>query len=217
MGLAAWRLMASPDEIREYLFGHPGVPGYPPIYFTFNQHPKKLRIVDMTPEEVQFLLAEFNQSWLLINAIDERRGKFLQSITTVVIAAIGAVGFLITTEKGILPLNRTIEVIALIVATIVACLSVLFMLLAERDANIRCRKKANLIRHCFLANSSSPAVQDYLLNYKHLGILVPGDSQEPKGVGRTLPAVLCVLAVQLLGLIFALFYVLARHNGFYAG
>jgi hypothetical protein len=167
----------------------------------------------MTPEESQFLLAEFNQSWSFVSAIDERRGKFLQSITAVVIAAIGAVGFLISSEKGPLLLNRTIEAIALIVVTLIGCISVVAMLLAERDANVRYRKKANLVRQRFLGPSASPEIQDYLANHKGLGILLPGDAQEPKGVGSTLSAMLFFIALQLLGLVCALVYVIARYKG----
>jgi hypothetical protein len=170
----------------------------------------------MTPEESQFLLAEFNQSWSFVGAIDERRGKFLQSITAVVIAAIGAVGFLISSEKGPLPLNRTIEAVALIAVTLVGCISVVAMLLAERDANVRYRKKANLIRQRFLGASASPGVQDYLTGHKSLGILLPGDPQEPRGVGSTLSAMLFFIALQLIGLLCALVYVIARYKGYIA-
>jgi len=169
----------------------------------------------MTPEEIQFLLAEYSQAWQQINAIDERRGKFLQSLTTVVIATIGAIGFLITGQAGELPLHRTIEAVALIAVTLVGCLSVTFILLAEREANVRYRKKGNVIRQLLLGNAASPAIQDYLKSYKHLGVLLPGDAQEPKGVGSTLSAMLIFVALQLLGLVGALIYVLARHANYF--
>lgn len=171
----------------------------------------------MTPEEHQFLLAEFNQAWLLVNAIDERRGKFLQSVTAMVIATVGAVGFLISGDKPALPLNRTVEACALVAVTILACLWVMAILLSERAANVRYRKKANVIRSLFLARSPIPAVQDYLTCNKDLGVLIPGDTQEPKGVGNTLFAMFVFLALQVLGLFLTLGYVIARYHGHFSG
>jgi hypothetical protein len=167
----------------------------------------------MEEREAQFLLAEYNHCWMLINAIDERRGKFLQSITTVVIAAIGAVGFLIT-EKGPLPLSRTLEASALLVLTLVGVLAVFSILRAERGANVKRRKWVNLIRSILLAGTKDQSIKDYLLKdeNKELGIKLPEDD-EPNDVGATLRGMFWFLAVELLALVVSLAYVWARHFG----
>ena len=167
----------------------------------------------MKEAEGRFLLAEFAQCWTLIVGIDERRAKFLQTITTVVIAAVGAVGFLIGQDKGALPLHRAVEATALLSFTLVGCLVMLRILLAEREANIRYRKKANVLRHLLLADAPSPSVLDYLSNHKELGVLIPGDKGEPVGVGSTLLWILVLLAAELLGILATVWYVWMRHAG----
>jgi hypothetical protein len=171
----------------------------------------------MSPSEEQFLIAEYNHCWLLINAIDERRGKFLQAITTVVIAAIGAVGFLIS-EKGTLPLSRTLEASAVLALTFVGVLSVFSILRAERLANLRRRKWVNLIRSILLAGSAEPSIRDYLAKpeNKELGVKLPEDD-EPDDLGSTLARMFWFLAVELLVLAVALAYVWARRFGHFQG
>ena len=165
----------------------------------------------MTPREEKFLIAEYNHCWMLINAIDERRGKFLQSITTVVIAAIGAVGFLIS-ETGQLPLSRTLEASALLLLTGFGVVSVGFILRAEREANIRRRKWVNLIRSILLANSAEQSIQDYLSKNTELGIKLPKDYVDD--LGSTLHRMFFFLGIELLVLLVALLYVLARYYGY---
>jgi len=167
----------------------------------------------MKPREEQFLIAEYNHCWMIINAIDERRGKFLQSITTIVVAAIGAVGFLIS-ESGPLSLSRTIEASAVLVLTFVGVLSVFSILRAERDANIRRRKWVNLIREILLAETAEQSIKDYLTKpeNKELGIKRPGDG-DPHDLGSTLSVMFYFLTFELLGLVVALIYVWSRHLG----
>ncbi len=168
----------------------------------------------MGEEEKQFLVAEYEQSWQIINAIDERRVKLLQSISTLVVAAIGAVGFLLS-ENGPLRLHRAIEASAILVFTIFAGLAAMAILYAERKSNIRYRKKVNLIRGLVLSASEDARIKEYLTR-KDLGIKVCGDEQ-PRGIGRTLRWVFAVLGIELAGLVIALVYVWMRHCGFVGG
>ncbi len=168
----------------------------------------------MEPREEQFLIAEYNQSWQVITAIDERRGKFLQSISALIIAAIGAVGFLIS-GKSPLPLSSALEASAILLFTALVGLATMNILRAERDSNIRYRKKANLIRQALLATSTDPIIKTYL-DHKELGIKLPGD-EEPKGLGETLTGMFTFLYLELAGVVVAFGYVWARHSGYFAG
>jgi hypothetical protein len=115
----------------------------------------------MEQREENFLVAEYAQSWQTINAVDERRGKFLQSVSLLVVAAIGAIGFLIS-GKSLLPLSNAFEASSILVFTFLVGLATMTILRAERDANIRYRKKVNLIRHVLLSSSTDPEIKDYL-------------------------------------------------------
>ncbi len=164
----------------------------------------------MTASEEQFLIVEYQQAWQVISAVDERRVKILQSFSTLVVAAIGAVGFLIS-DKGPLPLSRAFEASGILAFTLLIGVAAMTILCAERKANIRYRKKVNLIRHAFLGASTDPVIQAYLTR-KDLGIKVPGDA-EPEGLGSTLRRIFLFIGVELVGLVIALVYVWARHCG----
>ena len=165
---------------------------------------------EQTAREDQFLIAEYNQCWQMIGAIDERRGKFLQSITTLVVAAVGAVGFLLDGKS--LSYTKAWEASAVVVMTLLAMLFIVQILQAEREANVRRRKWVNVIRETILKDSSNPAVETYLNAHKDLGVKISSDP-EPRGIGSTLGKMFILLGVEALILLGALVYIWMRYYG----
>jgi len=106
------------------------------------------------------------------------------------------------------------EASAVVMITLVGGFAVLGILWKERDANIRYRKKANLIRSVFLGGSSDQKINDYLTKHKDLGILVPGDAEEPKGIGSTLKLMFFFLGLEILGLVVTFVYIWAKYYGY---
>ena len=106
----------------------------------------------MDSNHKDFLIAEFNKAWDMILAIDSRRGIFSRYYNILFLAVLAV------------STNMLVKIDELNVATCVG-LSLVFIftylagnvtkgiLESERSANIRYRKKINLIREIYLGES----------------------------------------------------------------
>lgn len=136
----------------------------------------------ISPEEKDFLIAEYNASWTTIQNIDNRRGSFVRIFTLIcigvysIVAGISNAGHLETIE------TKYFISLLLIPSTLGAILFV-GVLMSERSANIRYRKRVNNIREMLLTNSKNEAVSEYLV----------GETHNPKGIGKTLKLITTAL------------------------
>jgi len=156
-----------------------------------------------------FLLEEYKASWKMILAIDERRGKFVQYYSAVVIAVLAFCANLLK-DKNLFdkacPLDSsTVRIInCLALLTIVAGFAVIWMLIAERCANIRYRKKVNLIRELILEGTDFSG-DKYLGNeaYEDLGVKKFSGKPciQPKCIGKTLKGVFAFILIEMVFLL----------------
>ena len=147
----------------------------------------------MQESERDFLLAEYEQAWTMVQLIDERRFKFVEYYTAV-FTVIVAFASVLVTWRG------TIDLAVAIPLTVLLGLGALFgltfrkMMLSERQGNVRYRRKINLLRAVFLERSDDPVIAEYL-THKDIGILLPSDPQ-PIGIGSTLTWVMRFMALE---------------------
>jgi hypothetical protein len=93
------------------------------------------------------------------------------------------------------------------VATI-ATLAILWMVMSERDANLRYRRKVDHIRGIFLHASANPMIKDYLMRAAELG--TPTQSgEQPSGLGRTLKGVVALCLIFTTAWMFAAVFLTA--------
>lgn len=141
------------------------------------------------------LLAEFETSWRQLFNIDSRRGIFFNYFNLAFFAVLTFTAGVWV--KGTAPtmlaavaLSATYLLLAMMAQAIRA------VLLSEREANVRYRKKINLIREIFLAESSDPRIQKYLTR-KDIGIKTDsGAGNEIDRIGGTLKPIFFMLRIQ---------------------
>lgn len=161
------------------------------------------------------LIEEYKTAWQMILNIDERRGKFIHYFSFVFIGVIGVVVNLLKDinlfdEVSTLCSSQVVMVnVLFFVATIVG-LTVIYMLIAERAANIRYRKKVNLMRELLTENTDLSG--NKYLEHKwseDLGIITL--SIRPRGVGKTLCGAFWLIVIEmfclLAGLLFSGYYI----------
>lgn len=154
----------------------------------------------MDSNNKDFLIAEFNKAWDMILAIDSRRGIFSRYYNILFLAVLAV------------STNMLVKIDELNVATCVG-LSLVFIftylagnvtkgiLESERSANIRYRKKINLIREIYLGNSEENVIKEYL-SHPELGIkILSQESDQPVGVGSTLVGIYRLIYIQQIALV----------------
>jgi len=155
----------------------------------------------------QFLIEEYKSAWQMILNIDERRGKFIHYYSFVFIGVIGVVvnffkGIDFFGEVNTLYRSRALTASILLFGTVIAGMIVVYMLITERAANIRYRKKVNLIRGLLLEKTDVPKDKYLEAKYsKALGIISLESEGQPKSVGRTLKGVLWFVGAEIIILI----------------
>lgn len=147
----------------------------------------------MSPEEKDFLIAEYNAAWAMVRSIDERRGTFARYYAILFGGSLSVVSAIFASQPS--PSYAVTAALNLILITTAAAGGVIiYVLLSERSANIRYRQRANKIRQVFLSDSTDGKIEQYLNKEVH----------DPRGVGRTLPGIFFLIAIQIaVGLIFA--------------
>lgn len=156
----------------------------------------------MKEHEREFLIAEYEQAWAMILNIDERRFKFVEYYSAVFTAII-AVGTGVIVQRGGIDADIATALSVLLAVGAMVGQTFRGMLRSERAANLRYRKKINLLRTVFLGDSDHGAIQDFVNNHKEIGILLADDAQ-PSGTGSTLPNVFRFLTLETAVLVLAI-------------
>ena len=141
----------------------------------------------MDDNEKDFLLAEYEASWDIIQNIDDRRDRLASHSALLGGGVTAVVVGVLTQGESITPAVRWGLVILVLIAAAVA-LGIGGMLLSERRANVRYRKRVNLIRDTFLS-ASKDKVEAYYKTENHHHI---------RPIGGTLPWVFWMLGLQIL-------------------
>jgi len=161
------------------------------------------------------LIAEFESSWQQLFNIDTRRGVFFNYFN---VAFFGVLTFTAGVwAKGTQPSMLTaVALSATFVLLAFMARAVKSILESERAANVRYRKKINLIREMFLAEDDDPRIQMYL-KQKDIGIKIfSGEGNEIDKVGGTLKPIYFMIHLQqgalavLAALIWLAFFILPR-------
>ena len=158
----------------------------------FKNNPKN----ELTPKEEKFFYLEFEKAWDMVFLLDERRIKIIQFYSVVFAVIIGFVANLMANHSKNGDDFSIIAGITILFAGLLIGFSSILFLNSERKANLRYRNKINLIRGIFLKNSNSNLVHDYL-SHKKLGIIIMGDTSQPKGWGRTLSKVVWIVCAEI--------------------
>ena len=148
----------------------------------------------MTQDEREFLIAEYEQAWTMILNIDERRFKFVEYFAAIFTGILAISASLVTWHDD-LDVAVAVPVTTLLAVGVFVGFTFRWMLKSERAANVRYRKKINLIRGVLLTSVDDPGIEDYL-SHKELGILTAADPQ-PGGTGSTLVGVFRFLNVEI--------------------
>lgn len=154
------------------------------------------------------LVVEFEYSWQQVFNIDTRRGVFFNyfNVAFFIVLTFTANVWTKANQPALLTavaLSATFVLLAFMARAIKAVLE------SERAANVRYRKKINLIREMFLAEDDDPKIQMYL-KQKEIGIKTfSGEGNAIDGVGGTLRPIYFMLHLQqvALGILAALIWV----------
>jgi hypothetical protein len=153
----------------------------------------------LSEAEVSFLLAEFTTAWDMVLAIDNRRSVFARYYTVLFVGVVAVISSFFLRLSSV-DLLVCVGATLMLAFTIVAGVTVRKILESERGANIRYRRKVNLIREMFLAESKNPNIRKYL-SHKELGILLLSQEKlQPEGVGRTLKFIYRAILMQQIAL-----------------
>jgi len=158
----------------------------------------------MNNSDKDFFIAEFNKAWDMVLAIDLRRGTFSRYYNILFLAVLAvSTNILLNVEKINLAVSFGLTLI--FIFTYLAGNVTKGILESERSANIRYRKKINLIREIFLGNNEEKIVKEYLA-HPELGIkLLSQEDNQPEGVGRTLKGIYNLISIQKITLIACIF------------
>lgn len=163
-----------------------------------SQLPKGTESLDAAAKDL--LLLEFESSWQQVFSIDNRRGVFFNYFN---VAFFGVLTFTagVWSKAGAPTLPAALALTATFILLIFMSRAVVEILESERDANVRYRKKINLIREMLLAHLADPKIQ-YYLEQKQIGIktfTAERDAIDP--VGRTLKGIYFLLNLQQAALV----------------
>lgn len=144
--------------------------------------------------EIEFLMSEFNQSWEMIRSIETRRSEFLRFFSLVFLGVLSVATSILDNNQE-LTLLVALGLSSLFFFTLLSGSYVVKVLKQERAANVRYRKKINLIRELVLQASKGEAIDQYL-STKGLGINQYSKDEQPSGLGSTLPVIFHLIALQ---------------------
>ena len=142
------------------------------------------------PDTKDFLLAEYEKSFDMVINIDNRRGVFSRYYAALTSAIIGLSGTLIFANSDVSNVEAWLITGMLSIGIITGALT-LYVLFSERRANIRYRKKINLIRE-LLVETGTDLSKKYLdPRNASIGIKTYTNQQkaQPKGIGSTLKGI----------------------------
>lgn len=152
-------------------------------------------------EHIQaFLLAEFQTAWKQVQDIDTRRGTFSNFYN---LGFLGVLAFIanLWNKPGDVTLTTMLLTTAVLVFSYLTANTIVGILESERKANIRYRKKINLIRENFLSGSDDLQVQHYMQR-KELGIKdFTNDRDSFDAVGGTLKGIYRMIGLQKTALV----------------
>lgn len=154
---------------------------------------KEVTVPDRNSFEYEFVIAEYNSAWAIIISIDERRHLIAQIQVGIVSAVFAIIAIIIQNSTKLSVFICSIVTIV-VFGAMLGNLICERILLSERKANIRYRKKVNLIRETILINSKNNQIKSYFNDHKELGIIGTSDPQ-PHGIGSTLGSILKILRV----------------------
>lgn len=146
------------------------------------------------------LLSEFETSWQQVFSIDNRRGVFFNYFN---VAFFGVLTFTagVWSKAGAPTLPAALALTATFILLIFMSRAVIEILESERDANVRYRKKINLIREMLLAHLPDPKIR-YYLEQKQIGIKTfTSEKDVIDPVGRTLKGIYFLLHLQQAALV----------------
>lgn len=143
----------------------------------------------------ELLLLEFETSWQQVFSIDNRRGIFFNYFN---VAFFGVLTFTasVWSKAGAPTLPAALALTATFILLIFMSRAVIEILESERDANVRYRKKINLIREMLLSHLPDLKIK-YYLEQKQIGVKTftsEKDAIDP--VGRTLKGIYFLLRLQ---------------------
>ena len=121
-----------------------------------------------------FLYLEFIEAWKMIRSFEKRRSQFL--LASIFLSLISISFFIITQNK---------QAAIIIALNFIATITIKKTLLSERLANIRYRKKINLIREVILPPTTDGTYKNYI-SHPEIGINFYSRDPQPSGIGSTL-------------------------------
>jgi len=151
--------------------------------------------VEVEDREWQFLIVEFETAWRSVLRIDDRRGIFFRYYNLIFVAVLGVSGSMLK-DWGMPSVEKRVAISALLLFAALSGQLLKQVLQSEREANIRYRKKINLIREVCLGGSQSAEIQEYL-RHKELGIKLLVDADQPAGDGTTLRSIYLLINLEM--------------------
>ena len=162
------------------------------------QLPKSSDTLDEAAKDL--LLCEFETSWQQVFSIDNRRGIYFNYFN---VAFFGVLTFTasVWSKPGAPSLPAALALTTTFILLVFMSRAVVEILESERDANVRYRKKINLIREMLLAHLTDPKVK-YYLEQKQIGIKTFTSERDAiDAVGRTLKGIYFLLHLQQAALV----------------
>lgn len=149
----------------------------------------------MDVDNRDFFIAEFNTAWDMIFAINTRFGMYSRYNNLLFLSVLAvSTNILINIEK--MNVVSAAGLTSVLAASFASCMATVGILRSERAADVRYRKKINLIREMFLGKSEDEKTKHYL-THKNIGIkLLSEEGEQPKGFGRTLNRILGLIRIQ---------------------
>ena len=162
----------------------------------------------MKEESKELLIKEFETSWQQLFNIDNRRGVFFNYFN---LAFFAVLTFSIEMWVGVdsLNLSTALTVSGIYGFLIIMSNAVVKILESERAANVRYRKKINLIREIILSNDDDPQISMYL-ERKEIGIKTfSSEGDQIDKIGGTLLPIYFLLKLEriALGILIGLIWV----------
>ena len=150
----------------------------------------------MTEDEKKFLITEYESSWQQILNIDTRRGTFANYYN---VSYLGVLAFIanIWSRKEPIALPMMLLITAILVSSVLFARTIKGILSSERAANVKYRKKINLIREILLSDSTDSEIQRYMKE-KEIGIYDYSDHIDE--TGHTLNGIFEMMRIQERGL-----------------
>lgn len=147
-----------------------------------------------------FLIAELETAWSQVIGIDNRRGLFANFYNVGFLAVLAFVANLWSKGDPVTITTMILLTTVLLFAYLLAD-TVIGILESEREANVRYRKKINLIRELFLSDTSDPKILFYM-ERKELGIKdFSTDSESIDKIGGTLKGIFRMIELEKRALI----------------